>query len=50
MGGDRLTLSLGSFEDVVEFLLESCGFGQRPVRIFLMAEYHIFEHGFGDPE
>ena len=35
-------------EYVIEFLLQSRGFSQRPVRIFLMTEDDIFEHGLRD--
>jgi hypothetical protein len=34
-----------SFEDVVEFLFENGRLGERPVRVFLVAEDDVFEYG-----
>jgi hypothetical protein len=34
-------------EDVVKLLLERCGLGQWPVRVLLMAEDDVLEHGPG---
>jgi hypothetical protein len=41
MTGDTPLFSLDGLEDAVEFSLESCRLGQRPIRILLVAEYHV---------
>lgn len=39
---------LCSFEDVVELLLEHRRLSERPIRVFLMTENHVLQHGFGN--
>src|SRR5277367_6628016 len=39
-----------SFENIIELLLEGSWLGERPVRIFLMTKYNIFEDSLGYPE
>ena len=37
-------------EYIIEFLLQNRSLGKRPVRIFLMTEDDVFEHGFRDTQ